>query len=346
MMRRSWVLLILMAAALALALSPAAYAATKLHIGMPTPKPNVVHIPPSVAKEMGFFKEQGLDVKISTFRGGTRAHQALTASGTDLDMADIPGPLLMSGIERGSGQKIFYSFAAKNEAILAVGAGIKTAADLKGKKLGVEGKFGYSHLGMLSVLQPAGITDDDVTYVRTFPPQRVSFLISGKVDAVLIHIEQVAVAKAKTKGKVHELARIWKTQPHYFYAAFAAPASKVSSMRDAYVKATRAMIKATRFMYQHKAKAVDIAVKYVRGGEKARKNVSRTYDIITGEKIWSVNVGLPRKTLDWTNDLNVKFKRYKGGKPNVEKLVDFSIGRDALKPLGVWGKDKGWNPDH
>jgi NitT/TauT family transport system substrate-binding protein len=175
---------------------------------MPTPKPNVVHIPVYLAKDRGYFKAEGLDVKISRFRGGTRAHQAITASGTDLDLGWIPGPLTMSGIARGSGLKMFYSYAHKNEAILAVQEGINKPADLKGKKLGIEGKFGYSHLGLLSVLQPAGLKDSDVEYVRTTPPQRVSFIVSGKVDAVLFHIEQLYVSRARTKGKVHALARI------------------------------------------------------------------------------------------------------------------------------------------
>ncbi|MFQ5691693.1 MAG: ABC transporter substrate-binding protein [Nitrospinota bacterium] len=335
MRKRFLILAGLVAAGFGLALSPAASAQSKLHFGMPTPKPNVVHIPVYLALDRGYYKAEGLDVKISRFRGGTRAHQAITAKGTDLDLAWIPGPLIMSGIARGSGLKMFYSYAHKNEAILAVQAGINKPADLKGRKLGIEGKFGYSHLGMLSVLQPAGVTDADVTYVRTTPPQRVSFIVSGKVDAVLIHIEQLAVARKKTQGKVHELARIWETQPDYLYAAVAAPATKIAANRKAFVGATRAIIKAVRFMYANKAATVDTAVKFVRGGEKARKGVSRTYDIITGAKIWTKNVGLPMRVLNYTNDLNARLKRYKGGKPKISDMVDFSIGKDALKPIGV-----------
>jgi hypothetical protein len=55
----------------------------------------------------------------------------------------------------------------------------------------------------------------------------VSFIISGKVDAVLMHIEQVAFASKKTKGKVHTLARIWETQPDYLFAPVSAPGVKI-----------------------------------------------------------------------------------------------------------------------
>jgi hypothetical protein len=87
------------------------------------------------------------------------------------------------------------------------------------------------------------------------------------------------------------------------------------------------MIKATRFMYKNKSATVDTAVKFVRGGEKARKNVARTYDVITKAKIWTTDVGLPMKTLTYTNDLNARLKRYKGAKPKISDLVDASIGR-------------------
>jgi len=33
--------------------------------------PNVVHIPPYIAKEMGFFAENNIDVEFVTFEGGT-----------------------------------------------------------------------------------------------------------------------------------------------------------------------------------------------------------------------------------------------------------------------------------
>ena len=73
MLKKTFVLFFLIVTGLAFALSPAASAAAKkLHFGMPTPKPNVVHIPVYLALDRGFYKAQGLDVKISRFRGGTR----------------------------------------------------------------------------------------------------------------------------------------------------------------------------------------------------------------------------------------------------------------------------------
>lgn len=316
-------------------------AAERLHLGMPTSPPYLVHMAPFVAQELGYFMDEALEVKISEFRGGTAAHQALVGAGSDLDMADVPGPLVLVGIAKGSKTKVFYSFAAKNEALLVTAPEIKTVRDIKGKRVAIEGVGGYSHIGFLSVAQPAGIGDNDVTYVRTPPPQRVPFLLGGKADVVVIHVEQLH--QAQREKPVNELARLWRTQPHYLYAAFAAREDKLRARRDVFVKAVRAMIRANRFIYndKNKGKVLDIAEKYTKAPRWA---LDKTYDVLVEEKVWAVNAGLPAKTIQWTNDFNHERGSYEKDKPTPDQLVDLSIAQEALKTLGVMGAP--FDPEH
>src|SRR5919106_322705 len=65
-------------ASLSLAASP-----TKLSLGMPTTPPNLVHIGPWVAKEQGFFTDEGLDVEITTFEGGVHVIRNVVSGGLD-----------------------------------------------------------------------------------------------------------------------------------------------------------------------------------------------------------------------------------------------------------------------
>lgn len=316
-----------------------ALAAERLHLGMPTSPPYLVHITPYLAQELGYFRDAGLDVKISEFRGGTVVHQALVGVGSDLDMADIPGPLLFVGIAKGSKMKVIYSFAAKNEALVVTAPEIKTVTDIKGKKVAIEGVGGYSHVGFVSVAEPAGISDKDVTYVRTPPPQRVPFLLGGKADVVVIHVEQLY--QAQREKPVNELARLWRTQPHYLYAAFAAHEDRLRERREVFVKAVQAMIRANRFLYKNKEKVLDIAEKYTKAPRWA---LDKTYDVLIEDKIWSVNAGLPVKTIQWTNDFNQKLGSYEKDKPAPEQLVDLGIAQEALKTLGVMGAP--FDPEH
>jgi len=306
-----------------------ARAAERMHIGMPVEPPNLVHLTAWLAQDLGYFKEEGLDAKITGFRGGVAVHQALVAAGSDLDTGYIPGPLLFAGIAKGSKMKALWSMSAKNEAVLIAAPDIKNIKDAKGRKVGIEGVGGYSHIGFLSVAEPAGLPDKDVTFVRTTPPQRLPFLLQGNVDVVVTHVEEFF--RLQREKPVNELARIWRTQPHYLYGAFPAHEDKLKEKRDAFVKFTRAMIKANRFAYGNREKTLDIAEKYTK---QPRWALEKAYDVFIEEHIWTVNTGLPRKTVEWTNDLNEKMKQYDGPKPSADKLADYSVAQDAVKSLG------------
>jgi ABC-type nitrate/sulfonate/bicarbonate transport system substrate-binding protein len=304
-------------------------AAERMHIGMPVEPPNLVHITVWLAEDLGYYKEEGLEVKITGFRGGPATHQALVGAGSDLDTGYIPGPLLFTGIAKGSKMKALWSMAAKNEAMLIAAPDIKHVKDLKGKKVAIEGIGGYSHIGFLSVAEPAGLTDKDVNYVRATPPQRLPFLLQGNVDAVVTRVEEFF--RIQREKPVNELGRIWRTQPHYLYGAFPAHEDRLKERRGAFVKLLRAMIKANRFAYTNKEKTLDIAEKYTK---QPRWALEKAYDVFIQEHIWTVNAGLPRTTVEWTNDLNQKMGQYDGPKPTADKLADFSVAQDAVKSLG------------
>lgn len=335
-MRRTLTAMIGLALTLSLpCLTPGvAAAADKLALGMPVRPPNMVHVPVFYAVDKGIFAKHGLDVEVKFFQGGGAAHRAVASAASDLDLAWVPGPLAMSGVAGGSGLKMFHSMAFKNEAQLAAVPGIDSPAALRGKTVGIEDRGGYSHLGALAVLEKAGLKDDDVKYMKTPPPARVPYLLGGKADAVVIHVEQVLLAQ-KEKAGVTSLGDIWKLMPHYLYAAFIAPEAKLESRRDVYVRFAAAMMQSTRAIYEDKAGYVDVARKWIGPTyEKHPDVVAKTYDTFVKERIWSVNNGLPRASVEWTSHFNAKRSKSKGGPPSYEQLVDARIGQEALATVG------------
>ncbi|HET9491762.1 MAG TPA: ABC transporter substrate-binding protein [Methylomirabilota bacterium] len=312
----------------------AAESADKLLLGMPVKPPNMVHVPVFYALDKGLFKKHGLDVEVKFFRGGGATHRAATSAQSDLDVAWVPAPIAMSGISGGSGLKIFHSMAFKNEAQVAAKPGITSPAGLKGLTIGIEDKGGYSHLGALAVMGTAGLTDEDVKYIKTPPPARVPYLIGGKADAVVIHVEQVLLAQKQQPG-VTSLGDIWKLMPDYLYGAFVAPEAKLESRRDAYVRFTAAMMESNRAVYKDKAGYLEVAKKWIGPVYAEHPDiVDRTYETFVKERIWSVNGGLPKSSVEWTNTFNAKLKKYRGVPPTYEQLVDLRIGKEALAKVG------------
>ena len=64
------------------------------------------------------------------------------------------------------------------------GGPITALADLKGKKIGVPGRYGSSWFGLLVALRTAGLTEDDVEVVEIGYTQQAA-LTTDKVDAVM-----------------------------------------------------------------------------------------------------------------------------------------------------------------
>ncbi len=318
----------------ALSLGPAPAAAETLTLGMPVKPPPLVHLPVYYAIDNGIFKLNGLDVKIKFFRGGVATHRAATSGASGLDLAWVPAPIAMLGISKGSGQRIFHSMAFRFEAQLATAPGIDTPRQLIGRTIGIEGRGGYSHLGVRAILGPAGVSDKQVKYIKTPPPARVPFLVKKKADAVLIHVEQVLLAQ-KLRPGVKALASLWKARPKYFYGVFMAPEGKLNANRDAYVRFAAAMIQSNRSIYKDKEGFLKSARKWAKGVYKKHPGImTQTYDTFVKARIWSVNSGMPRSTVAWTNEFNRKRGKYKKGVPSYETLIDVGIAKDALAKVG------------
>ncbi len=309
-------------------------AADKILLGMPVRPPVMVHLPVFYALDNKIFEKHGLDVQVKFFRGGVATHRAITSKKSGLDAAWVPAPIAMVGITKGSGMKFFHSMAYLNEAQMAANDKVKRPSDLKGRTIGIEGRGGYSHIGALAVLETAGLSDKDVKYIKTPPPARVPFLLKGKADAVVIHVEQVLVVK-KNKPNFNKLMDLWKAMPNFFYGAFIAPSSKIKANKSAYVRFAMAMMQSTRSIYKDKAGYIKSATKWVRPVYKKNPDVmSKTYDIFVKERIWGVNNGIPANSISFTANYMKRLGKIKGDIPSYEDIVDTSVTKAALSRAG------------
>ena len=103
-----------------------------------------------------------------------------------------------------------------------------------------------------------------------------------------------------------------------------------------------ALIKANRFIYNNKAKTVEIATKYTQQDSDV---VGQTYDILANAGAWPVNDGLPKDMVEWTINKQVELGSIKAEeKPSYEKLIDVSVIQAALtKAGGRLTGDKRWD---
>jgi NitT/TauT family transport system substrate-binding protein len=134
-----------------------------------------------IAVQKGWFKEAGVNVEFKWF-DYVPSMDAFTAGKIDADSM-TNGDALVTGSGGGKSVCIVANdFSDGNDMIVAK-PGIKTMADLKGKKIGVEVGF-VDHLLVLQALKSAGMKEKDVKIVNVKTDDTPNALKSGSVDAI------------------------------------------------------------------------------------------------------------------------------------------------------------------
>jgi NitT/TauT family transport system substrate-binding protein len=114
----------------------------------------VAHSVPFVAKEAGFFAEEGIDAEVIRTAGAI-APMALVAN--EVDLAIMSAYLMIPVSERNRDVVMLGGFSRYASMVLVARPDIKTAQDLKGKVVGIQRpgdayekslRFGLRHLGL------------------------------------------------------------------------------------------------------------------------------------------------------------------------------------------------------
>lgn len=318
--------------------SPPTGTTRKVVFGSPVTPPNLVHLAPYVANEMGFFKEVGLEVEFKSFEGGVGSLRGVIAGG--VDVAGTSTDSLIAAAMQHVGVRAIGAYAPKLSVVMVSTPDVKTINDLKGKRMGLQEVGGFADIMNQLLLQSAGLSKKDVTSISVTTAGRVSALLNGQINAHVLHTDQYYAA-LKQKPDLIALAKMWEVEPKWWYASFAAADKAVKDNSQLYIDFMTAVIKAQRFMYQNKDKTVEIGARYTKLSPEA---VTKAYDELTAGGVWAVNDGMPRDLIQFTIDKKVELGSIPADKkPTYEQMVDPFITSEAIKRLGGrWSNDPRW----
>jgi NitT/TauT family transport system substrate-binding protein len=145
------------------------------------------YLPLTIAEQRGYFKDEGLDVEISDFAGGSRALQAVVGGSADICSGAFEHTISLQN----KGQA-FRAFALQGRApqiVLAVSTktfgNYKTPADLKGKKIGVSAPGSSTNMMVNFFLAKHGLKASDVSIIGVGTGAgAVAAMRSGQIDAM------------------------------------------------------------------------------------------------------------------------------------------------------------------
>jgi NitT/TauT family transport system substrate-binding protein len=145
------------------------------------------YLPLTISEQLGYFKDEGLEVEISDFAGGAKALQALVGGSADVVSGAFEHTINMQArnqfieafVLQGRAPQIALGVSTKNV------PHYKSLADLKGKKIGVSAPGSSTNMVANLVLSRAGIKASDVSYVGVGTAAgALAALRSGQIDAM------------------------------------------------------------------------------------------------------------------------------------------------------------------
>ena len=253
------------ASLIALAHSAGAHALEKNAISFATTGvPTFYGLPLVVAKQRGYFADEGLKVDINEFAGGSRAAQAVVGGSADVGMGGFEYALQLQP----------KGIALKNVVVtlrypaIAIGVGkayasrYRSPKDLKGLRIGVSAPGSQTHFGVSRLLAKAGLQSSDVSIIGLGPPpSALAAVRAGKVDALSYADPVMTVLEAQGDLRIIADARTTKGTTDLFGAAY--PGGAVYVLEDfakanpATVQAVaNAMVRALKWL--HTASAADL----------------------------------------------------------------------------------------
>jgi NitT/TauT family transport system substrate-binding protein len=330
----------LLTAAIVLLLAGAAGAQApgrKLVIGMPVTPPNLPHIGVYLAKDLGYFDEEGINAELTAFESGLQSLRGGITGG--LDIVGASSEPVITVIGRGAKIRSIFSYAHRLTVVLAAQENIRRTADLRGKNLGIQDVGAFREVMTRAVLQSAGLTPQDVNYISVSSAGYISALLSDKIDTAVLHIDQAYMARTK-KASLHSLVPLWEVMPTYWYGTFSVNEELLRKEPDLFARAVAAIIKAHRFMYRNKERTLELASKHT---GYPKEVLGPAYDALSAARVWPVNDGMPAEMVNTTINKLVEIGMLKENeKPKVDQIVDRGPANAALARLGRWTDDPGW----
>jgi sulfonate transport system substrate-binding protein len=147
----------------------------------------ILYLPFILAWYRGAFKRQGLDVEISDFSGGTKALEALVGGSADFVSGAYEHVIILGlkGIRLKAIALQDDSFGLVVAVQKSKAQLYKSAADLKGRIIGVTSPGSASSNGLKLLLAKAGLRESDVSVIGVGAgAAAVAAMTSGRLDAI------------------------------------------------------------------------------------------------------------------------------------------------------------------
>jgi len=284
---------------------------------------NMIFLSSGVAQHRGFFKDKGLDADIVVM--GASPSIAALINGV-IDFTLLTGTVIRAAI-RGLPVRLVAGLMTSSPHVLLARPEIKSVKELTGKKVGLPGFGDATHVLARIILARNGVDPDkEVQFVPLGPDSgRFAGLQQRLADAV---VTSPPWDFEGNKIGYNILARAYEYL-NYPLSGVGVNVRSIQQKRDQVKRSARALIRASRFIRDHREEAVKVLIAW---GKAKPEHAYAAYDATV--KVISPDGGIPEDGLKFLVEQAKRDVKMTRDIP-MSEIDDFSILREIQQETGL-----------
>lgn len=277
-----------------------------------------------VAKERGFFREEGLDVELIVMQ----AIQTIQATlGNSTQFASATGSAVSAAVQ-GADIKVIFAVTDRPSFDLISQPNITSVQQLRGKKIGTGGVGSLAEILARRILTANNVRPEEVSILATGPSHLTYLSLKAKViDAAPLQMPLTFTAQDEGFRKLAAAGEVYQS----VQGGLATTKTMLTEHSELVTKVVRAMLRATRLIKTDRKYAID----FIKGpwldlGKNPEKIAARVYDVAGPDFLDS---GLVSEEIQkqMIADASLRIKPKQPVLP--EQVFDFSIVRKVGETL-------------
>jgi ABC-type nitrate/sulfonate/bicarbonate transport system substrate-binding protein len=274
-----------------------------------------------VARAVGLYAAQGLNVDIANMNGGSRGAEELQAGRIDVMHVGLSGVIRVN--QSGGDLRVIGALSNVIRFTFFSAPGVKTAADLKGGVIGISTFGSESDSTVTLALQKLGITRNDVT-IKEYGGglRRLEAVKSGEIKATPVN--EPLSSLARDEG-VNVLVDLVPDHIPWLFTGIVVRHDDISARRDLLTRFLKASIEGNYIALTDEKRAKEVLTKELR--ISSAKILDVTYNDFKAQS--------PQNLVPSPEGAQNILKQFPGVNQNPGAYVDMSL-LDALKNEGFF----------
>jgi ABC-type nitrate/sulfonate/bicarbonate transport system substrate-binding protein len=285
---------------------------------------SILDMPYIIAKERGFFREEGLEPEL-IFMKAIQTVQALLAGGVDFGTATGTG---VSAAVNGADVRVVLALTDKPSFDMVALPSIASVQQLRGKKIGISAVGSLTEILARQILIANKVPPEQVTFLP-LGTSDVTYLAlkAGTIDATMVQIPQNFLAVDEGYRKIASGADVYRA----VQGGLTTTKTMINERPELVTKTIRATQRALRFIRNDKKFALEfIKGPYLDLGKDRERFAERVYDAAVESYLTSgaVDEKLQREMIA------VAAQRIKPARPvPPDRVFDFSFAQKLSATL-------------